>query len=503
MKKIINPQMTLMALGILQPATAQEVRGFLTTAFSEGGELPVVGEFSVFLEKQVYEGRVLKISERDGGYFVLTAACAQYLPLAMRRTRDKFRMYLLRDARHARFILSRGDSDEELAGAAPAVDTSSDVKGRAANKLGRRQASGRPYWPRIQRQFARKTGLSRSPRDAFPPLLSFGEPSQVTAAGHKAFKLDYFGIGLCLGVSPQLIWRMTVDSDRYYRSFQIRKKAGGKRRIDSPRVFLKVVQSFLADYVLDRLPIHSSVHSFAIGRSIVSNSANHVGKAFVGSIDIENFFGSITTESVEELLLRYGFHPAEAEAISKLSTKGGKLPQGAPTSPIISNAYLYEFDVVASKYCASRNLAYSRYADDLTVSGNDRSAINKALLYLQSRLREMYGLELNENKTRVSGRGGQQRVAGVVVNEFAAPPRKFRRMVRAAFHNASENMDSYVDRISELGGYLGYLKIFPAIKVSSAVENYQSVLQGLKSRKRGRPAANHRQRGSRTRQRRR
>ncbi len=481
MKKIINPHITLMAVGILQPTSASEVRGFLTTVFSEGGQLPPVGEYSKFLEAQESEGRVIKISVKNPDHFSLTVAGTNYLPPKLRLTRDKFRMYLLRDARQARFILSRGESDKELAGVSPVVDTSSDVKGRAANKVVRRRASGRPYWPRMQGQFVRKTGLSRNPRDTFPPFLSYFDKAQVIAAGQESFRFDYFGIGLCLGVSPQLIWRMTIDTDRYYRSFKLPKKGGGDRLIECPRVFLKVVQSFLTDFVFGEMLVHPRVHSFALGRSIVTNAVNHVGKAFVGNVDIKDFFGSISRDLVLRLFIRHGFQEVEAEALSRLCTKQNRLPQGAPTSPVISNAILYEFDDAVSKYCDARGLTFSRYADDITVSGYSRVSVNEALLFLQQCLRELFGLELNEKKTRVSSRGGQQRVTGVVVNESAAPPRRYRRKIRAEFHSASKKPRDYVGQLAVLGGYLGYLKIFPKLQSARETKKYEQIFKAVKS----------------------
>ena len=374
MKKVINAHMALFALGVLQPASASEVRGFLKTIFSEGGRLPSTKEFSEFLEKQCVDGRVIRLLPDGVGVYSLTLNGTRYLPPKLRKTRDKFRMYLLRDARRARIVLSRGEFDEGLAGASPAADTSTDVKGSASNKVGRttfgrRFAYGQPYWPRIQRQFVTKTGPSRTPRDTFPDFLSFISEEQVNEAGHFGFKFDYFGLGLCLSVSPQLIWKIASSPDKFYRSFTLPKKGGGERQIESPRVFLKVIQWFLADFVLDDLCVHSSVHSFTIGRSIVTNALQHQCRAFVGNVDIKDFFGSITRDSVSNLLLKSGFDPTESEIISGLTTKQNWLPQGAPTSPVIANAILYELDTAVAEMCAAKNLAYSRYADDITISG--------------------------------------------------------------------------------------------------------------------------------------
>jgi RNA-directed DNA polymerase len=189
-----------------------------------------------------------------------------------------------------------------------------------------------------------KTCQTRPPRDNFPSFLSFESAEQAAAAANLNFNFSYVGLGLCLGISPQLIWNISHQQDRYYRSFDIPKKAGGLRTIESPRLFLKVIQWFLADFVLDDLVPHNSVHSFAIKRSIVTNAQKHVSQNFVGNADIEDFFGTITTAMVMHLLVKNQFDIDEAGTIARLCTKDGRLPQGAPTSPVISNSILYEFD---------------------------------------------------------------------------------------------------------------------------------------------------------------
>jgi RNA-directed DNA polymerase len=476
--------MALLAVGVLQPTSPREVRGFLKAVFPEGGQLPPIKEFSDFLEAQCTDGRVLRVVVEGGAFYSLTLSGTRYLSPSLRRTRDKFRMYLLRDAHRARVVLSRGD-DEGLAGVSPAADTSTGVKGSAANKVGRttfgrRFAYGQPYWPRIQRQFVTKTGPGRTPRDTFPDLMSFLSRDQVNDAGHSGFRFDYVGLGLCLSISPQLIWKIANAPGQYYRHFTLPKKGGGQRQIESPRIFLKVIQWFLADFVLDDLPVHDSVHSFAIGRSIATNALMHQRRAFVGGVDIENFFGNVNRNAVLNLLLGNRFDQAEADIVSRLVTNQNRLPQGAPTSPVIANAVLYEFDAAVSQMCTQHHLSYSRYADDITVSGDDRGRILSILDFISGVLRENHGLRLNTDKTRIASRRGQQRVAGVVVNDEAAPPRLFRRKIRATFHEASKNPRVYLERIAELGGYLGYLKMFPKLTNGRAIQGYETVLRTVR-----------------------
>jgi hypothetical protein len=288
-------------------------------------------------------------------------------------------------------------------------------------------------------------------------------------------------------MSAQLIWKITREPSRHYRQFTIPKRGGGTRVIESPRVFLKVIQWFLADFVLRDLPIHPSVHSFCFKRSIVTNARNHERRNFVGNVDIENFFGSVTSEMVRRHLERNGFDQFEAVVLSNVCTKAGALPQGAPTSPVISNSVLFEFDHEMERYCSAGELTYSRYADDITVSGARRDNVEIALAYAATLLGRL-GMRLNTQKTRIASLSGQQRVTGVVVNFASAPSRAYRRKARAMFHNARKRPRMGIERIPELGGVLGFLKIFPKLTGTAEIRRYEDVIGQLKAIRAGEQA---------------
>jgi hypothetical protein len=146
----------------------------------------------------------------------------------------------------------------------------------------------------------------------------------------------------------------------------------------------------------------------------------------------------------------------------------------------MANSVLFEFDELVSQLCRESNLVFSRYADDITISGDDRGKVAAALKSAGTILQERFRLRLNPDKTRIASRGGQQRVTGVVVNEQAAPPRQFRRKVRAIFHQASRRPERYIGRIAELGGYIGYLRIFPKLVGSRDLAKYAGVLSVLR-----------------------
>jgi retron-type reverse transcriptase len=262
--------------------------------------------------------------------------------------------------------------------------------------------------------------------------------------------------------------------------FTIGKRGGGERTISSPRLFLKVVQHWLVDYVLYCLPQHPSTHAYRAGRSIVTNASQHVGQAYVGNVDIKDFFPSVRPAAIARLLTDSGLGPRLSDLVSRLTTLHGGLPQGAPTSPLLSNAFLFPIDELMVKYCAETGAIYTRYADDITISASSRPTVADAFEVLRIRLGAI-GLQLNEAKTRIASRSGQQRVTGVVVNDKAQLPREFRRRVRAIFHQSLLDPAGARERLSELRGYVGYLKSFPSLRDSKHLQAYADAIAKLES----------------------
>ena len=160
-----------------------------------------------------------------------------------------------------------------------------------------------------------------------------------------------------------------------------------------------------------------------------------------------------------QILEKNGIGRNLSTAVSGIVTLDRIVPQGAPTSPVISNAVLYKFDESMSKISMANRCNYSRYADDITFSADSRMAIE----FMVSKCRELLadeGFKLKNKKTRVASNRASQRVTGLVVNEKIQPPRVYRRKLRAIFNNALRNPQEYVDRLDELYGYFGYLSSF-------------------------------------------
>ena len=289
-------------------------------------------------------------------------------------------------------------------------------------------------------------------------------------------------LALAIGISPRLISAIIHQRDKHYRAFDLPKKGGGARTIHAPRFFLKTVQYWLATYVLADLRVHACCHAYTRGRSILTNATPHVGKRYVANLDIKGFFDSITAKNVVAVLEANGIGNQLAHTVAELVTYRWSLPQGAPTSPIVSNAILFDADTNVAEAAERLHVTYTRYADDITLSADSRDAVARCAAVVGGQLHHM-GLDLNSKKTRIASCDSSQRVTGLVVNEAVRPPRKYRRNVRSEFNHAEHVGAGNADakKLNRLRGHLSYLSAFPALAESPELRRYALILRRLKS----------------------
>lgn len=487
MRTRFNDELLLWAIATLQPASCGDARAFIKNIFPEINAIPIVKELETTIGRWVEQRYVIRVHGKSRLYS-LTLAGNHKLSVALRRHRDKTRLFLLKAARDAS-VPASGETRQELGGDSPPVDGSSKLQ-EGSRPISLVEAPRGPrtpdqtYWPRVIKQLDFKVGSApRSPDTQFE-YHSFASVAAIHQANsHNTLQDDDLSItdlGLAIGVSPRLLTSFLHKPHPHYRTFWIGKRGGGNRLISSPRTFLKVIQYWLLDYFLFKLPVHQNCHAYRRAHSILTNALPHVGKNFVGNIDIEDYFGSITQGRIETLLRGQGFGPNLSNSISRLITLDDKLPQGAPTSPVVSNAVLYDFDQLMTTYAVEQELVYTRYADDITLSGGRRLAIEKAIRYAGRMLQE-FDLVVNVDKTRIASQSGQQKVTGVVVNSKAQPPRKYRRMVRALFHRAEIEPAEYRDRLAELNGHVSYLQSYPELKHHADLDKYRKVIDRVRS----------------------
>ncbi|HEV3122486.1 MAG TPA: reverse transcriptase domain-containing protein [Isosphaeraceae bacterium] len=262
-----------------------------------------------------------------------------------------------------------------------------------------------------------------------------------------------------LGLSiPRLRWlafHTNVATRVHYVSFTVPKKSGGERTLSAPHRTLARAQRWILENIVARLPFEEPAHGFVSGRSILTNAQPHSGRAVVVNLDLEGFFPSIGFPRVRKVFERAGYSPAVATILALLTTEcprrevvfQGKtyfvatgprgLPQGACTSPGLSNQVARRLDRRLQGLANRLNICYTRYADDLTFSGDE--ALRQRVGYLLARVRHIAldeGFTVNEAKTRVLRQNAAQMVTGLVVNQRPGVRRRDIRRLRAILHRA-------------------------------------------------------------------
>lgn len=265
----------------------------------------------------------------------------------------------------------------------------------------------------------------------------------------------------------------------HYVTYTIPKRSGGVRTIIAPKKRLKAIQRRLITLLVEKLPVSDAANGFRRNRSVRTNAELHVGRAVVVNLDLKDFFPSIHMGRVRGLLIALGYGYWVATTMAVLMTEAERQPvmleekryfvpvtsrfcvQGAPTSPGLSNAMVLKMDRRLKGLAKSLDFNYSRYADDLTFSG-DNSDVLKKLITTASRIVWEEGFTINSRKTRVMRQGRQQAVTGVVVNSVAGLSRRERRKLRAAIHHLRKDKEQGLvnpGEIASLKGKLAYLSM--------------------------------------------
>lgn len=287
-------------------------------------------------------------------------------------------------------------------------------------------------------------------RRANPELLQkHGLPALSTPAD----------VARALGLTiPRLRWLAfhTQAAERpHYVYFEVPKRSGGTRLLSAPHADLGKAQRWILENILEKLPTEACAHGFVKGRSTVTNARPHLARDLVVNLDLQDFFPSVTFPRVRGIFSRLGYSPAAATVLALLCTESPRrkveydgaaywvavgpraLPQGACTSPALSNQVARKLDRRLTGMARRHGWTYTRYADDLTFScakGNEGE-----VAMLLARVRHVVGEEgfaLQLKKGRVQRASGRQSVTGIVVNDRLSLPRDELRALRALLHNA-------------------------------------------------------------------
>ncbi len=254
-------------------------------------------------------------------------------------------------------------------------------------------------------------------------------------------------LAISLGVEYKILtynlYKLSDDSK--YKTFEIKKKNNGTRKIIAPNSGIKTIQRNLSKILLDIYPIKNCIHGYVKNRNILSNAEGHVRKRFLVNIDLKDFFPSINFGRIRGIFKSYpfNFNDEIATTLAQICCYKGYLPQGAPTSPIISNIICRRLDNQLLDLSKKGKFNYTRYADDITFSTNKSiipQEIGKTItneLELSTELIQIInqnGFQLNENKTRYATKDNRQEVTGLITNSFPNIKRSYIKNIRAMIH---------------------------------------------------------------------
>ncbi|WP_018624606.1 reverse transcriptase family protein [Kangiella aquimarina] len=265
-------------------------------------------------------------------------------------------------------------------------------------------------------------------------------------------------LGLLFGLSNKFITSLLIDKKRHYRNFNLRKK-GKVRTINAPKMSLKVIQKWFGSHLASSIDYASYVYGFIPGRKALDAAKVHCGSRWVYSIDIEDFFPSTPSELVYESLKSLGYTELGSKIITEICTLDGYLPQGAPSSPALSNLVAKNLDRHLYKLSTDLGVKYTRYADDIVFSGAEDFPKNLPEIIIEIFADTPWSLSERKNYFADTLLGHRLKVHGLLVKEDAVRLTKgYRNKIRAYKHLLEQGKikDSDLQRIK---GHLTYAKL--------------------------------------------
>jgi RNA-directed DNA polymerase len=283
-----------------------------------------------------------------------------------------------------------------------------------------------------------------------------------------------------------LAYHRKTSTVSHYQRFEIPKKTGGQRLISAPMPRLKKAQYWILENILYKLSTHKAAHGFVPQLSIVSNAQNHIGKQVLINIDLKDFFPTVTFKRIKGLFVALGYAEQLATIFALLCSepnvdkveldgktffvsKGERLlPQGAPTSPAITNLICHKLDLRLAGLSKKFNYQYSRYADDISFSAIHSDDINLILRQAQQIVTEE-GFVVNPKKIQVMRAGSQKEVTGIVVNEKLNVSREQMKIFRSVLHTlATKGADKVkfggADLQKSIQGFANFINMVNAEK---------------------------------------
>ncbi|GIZ13979.1 retron St85 family RNA-directed DNA polymerase [Pseudomonas sp. NCCP-436] len=279
-------------------------------------------------------------------------------------------------------------------------------------------------------------------------------------------------------VSEHDVFRLLQRAPHTYKRYEIDKKSGGKRLVAQPAKETKILQRYLMRVVFNDLPIHECATAYSSGSSVRKNAELHVVNPYISKFDFVDFFGSIKESDLILHFSRFLGGKVSEQSIKDIARvcciqhKGRAdhcLSIGAPSSPVLSNSIMYDFDEQVEAWCKERGITYSRYADDLTFSTSGKGVSAEIEPMIRGLLNDLPypRLSLNDKKTLHLSKKVQRRVTGVILNNEGklSLGRERKRKISSMIHRFSLGQLDEKD-VFQLQGLLGFAEDVEPLFVS-------------------------------------
>ena len=289
-----------------------------------------------------------------------------------------------------------------------------------------------------------------------------------------------------IGTNKKFFYRVLYSDDKLYKEITIPKRNGGSRVLNVPNTALKGMQRWILDNILYKVQSDPSATGFIPRKSIVLNASTHLRKKYILKMDIRDFFPSIDFHKVRSLFFELGYNKDVATALANICVFRGQLPQGSPTSPYLANLVCRELDKRIYNLCRKYKLSYTRYADDITISGNSKIFWIKGIV---EEIIRSYQFSLNNEKTIFLKPGDRKRVTGIIVNEKLSVPRSVTRNLRKEIYFIKKfGLEDHLDKnsfagskeqyIAHLYGVASYIKMVELTKGIFFINQLNSIFSG-------------------------
>lgn len=274
-------------------------------------------------------------------------------------------------------------------------------------------------------------------------------------------KKEFQGISFknILNISDNRYKNLLSNIPKYYLPIELKKKDGTIRNINAPNKYLKEKQKLILNNLLEKIKLPRCVFGGLKGKSIIENAKQHINNDYLFNIDIKSFFPSVHWKIINKLFLDLGFCKEVSMILNNLTTLNYCLPQGAPTSPYLANLVLTNLDYRLYNLCKNNRLIYTRYFDDISVSGDKRIELLKEIFF---DIINEEGYKVKKEKTYFYKPGEIKKITGILIKnrELFIDDEKLLKYIISVKRNGLSYLKSanFVKEKQSLIGKINFIK---------------------------------------------